>query len=274
MASFSCSGLFGKIGADANIDSEEALKEYKEIMDSYEDGYGVISYKGGAKQAARTLTYAEMKSGNFSTIDLSNWVRSVEDNQQLVSINGGGLTPIFDVIREKNLAKKVKDFFITGKNYKVDNTKIKYELYNDSGTISLVMYTQYGDTILLDKHYPYDLPGFAWWIQHGPGASAIPFDLPLNMETKFGAPPSVGVIDLSEYLSANNRSRIKVEFCKIKNNRYKDDFTYLIIHNKEKGKKVALSFQDERGFSGEYKFEEPDNIRYIRNLNYVDIYGI
>ena len=276
MANFSCSALFGKISGEFNHNSQEAIDDYKEMISGYDDGYITLYYKGGdvCKKFPKAIPFTEMKTGAFSTLDLSSWASSVEQNQQLISINGGGLTPIFKVIREKNIAEKVKKCFLTGDNSIVDETTIRYDVYHYDDTDVIVMTTQYGDKIILDKFYcnfnsindPITL--------HSPLDSAIPLVPPVKFSHKSGRPFGSNIIDLSEYLSAKDRSKIKVEFCKIKDSPYNEDITYILIHNNEKGKRVALSFQDERGFKGQYKFSQPEEFSLIKNLNYIDIYGI
>lgn len=275
MASYSCSGLFGTISANYKSSSKEAKDEYTKMLDSYKDGYIKVAYRGGDvyNNFPQNIGFPEMKTGDFPVVDLSGWARSVEQRPQLISINGSGLRPIFDFIREINIAERVKHFFLTGEDFRPDNSRIKYEFYRHGHFVTLVMYTKYGDTIILDRFEIDNRPGFEWWRDYNFRASAIPFSSSLEANFIFGNPPSKGVIDLSEYLSAYNRSKIKVEFCKIEDGRY-DDFTYLVIHNVEKGKKVALSFFDEEGFEQEYLLEKPESFKYVKNLNYVDVYGI
>lgn len=276
MANFSCSALFGKISGEFNHNSKEAIDDYKETIKGYEDGYMTLYYKGGDvhNNFPKSLPFTEMKTGNFPTFDLSGWASSVKQNQQLIAINGGGLTPIFKVIREKNIAEKVKKYFLTGENSIADETKIRYDMYHGDNVDMIVMTTQYGDQIILDKFHRNFNSITEPITLHSPLDSAIPLDPPIKFTRKFGTLFGKNVIDLSEYLSARDRSKIKVEFCKITDSRYNEDITYILIHNKEKGKRVALSFQDERGFRGQYKFSQPEEFRHIKNLNYIDIYGI
>ncbi|KGL50278.1 MAC/perforin domain-containing protein [Porphyromonas cangingivalis] len=279
MANFSCSALFGKISGNFDHNSQEALHDYKETIKSYEDGYMTLYYKGGDvhNNFPKSVPFTEMKTGVFPTFDLSGWASSVKQNQQLITINGGGLTPIFKVIREKNIAEKIKQYFLTGENSVVDEERIRYDIYSDSNITMFVMTNQYGERIILDKFHDNHnnhnsiLDPIKIYTPHD---SAIPLDLPVSFNYRKGTPSGKNVIDLSEYFSAKDRSKIKVEFCKITDGKYNEDITYMLIHNTEKGKRVALSFQDRRGFGGEYKFSKPKEFRYINNLNYIDIYGI
>lgn len=277
MASFSCNALFGKISGEFNHNSQKALEDYKETINGYEDGYMVLSYRGGDiyNNFPKAVSFEEMKTGEFTPLDLAKWASSVKQHQKLISINGGGLTPIFNVIREKNIAEKVKQYFFTGENYFADANRIKYDIYDSSNTTVIVMTNQYGEQIILDKFYVnpsgIDEP---FKMNFTPYDSAIPLARPVSFKRHKGVPSGEDIIDLSEFLSAKDRSEIKVEFCKINGSAYNEEITYMLIHNREKGKRVALSFQDRRGFGGEYKFSKPKEFRYINNLNYIDIYGI
>lgn len=274
MISFSCSGLFGKVGANFDANSKIAIEEYKSIIRDYNDGHINIAYRGGDiyKNFPKNINFLEIKTGVFSPIDLNEWAQSVQNHQVMVSINKSGLIPIFNVIREKNISKRIKDYLLTGQNNIIDESAIKYAIFNNGEMLFFVMYNKYGDTIILDKtHIP--SIGYEWWLYTGPKLSPIPFSPELQPKLIYGAPPTKNMIDLTSYLRASDKNMVSVEFCKIKNNLYDDDFTYLLIRNKETGKKVALSFFDVNGFN-DYLLEEPEEFKYIKNLNYIDIYAL
>lgn len=274
MLSFSCSGLFKKISAELNSTSQTSVEEYQAIVKNYSDGYINLAYRGGDIYSSfpKEIGFSDIKTGFFSPIDLNDWAKSVENNQVLVSINRGGLIPIFKVIREKNIANRIKNYLIKGENSPINESNISYALHKFNGMVYFVMYNKYGDTIILDKTQIPSM-GYEWWEYSGPRKSPIPFIEEANPKTVFGPIPTQNVIDLTPYLSASDNSKVSVKFCKIKGSLYEEDVTYLYIRNLETGQKIALSFIDAEGFN-EYQFAAPDNFEYVKNLNYIDMYAL
>lgn len=105
----------------------------------------------------------------------------------------------------------------------------------------------------------------------------MPFSEDLNVESRYGYMTMLDrdYIDLTPYLKAKDKSKIQVKFCKLTGleSTYEDDVLYIIIHNKENGRKVALRVEDYYAF-GKFQFKEPENIEYIKNLNYMDVYAL
>lgn len=275
MARFSNTWLFKKNHNNTGYHSPEAVQDYKSTINDYENGHMKISHAGGGYflEYPEDIDFSILKSSNFPYISLKDWANSIDNTQALLSINTRGLTPIFKVIKEKNIAEQVKHYMITGEDTHIDENKIKYELYYHKGIVTLVMYSMRGDVFILNKE-KLPLIGFEWWIQGGLAASPIPIHIETPTKNIVGPPPTTGVIDLSSYFSAHYDSDIDVKICKVESDIYDSDvISYLVVHNKETGKKIAISFPDEYGFS-KYGFIRPQNIEYVKHLSYIDMYGI
>lgn len=280
MASVSFSGLFGKIGGNVDYQSKEAKENFRKKIAEYTNSSMRISATGGDVSSfplPPMYTHGDITENNLPKIDFMPWLQTVKANPTLISINKYGLIPLYDLVREKNISRNIKNYFLTGENIDPEEQKIGYTFYRmneSSREVLLVLSTRYGDNFIIDRFY---IPtvGFEWWYYcKVQGHTNIPLSEDLSPRLAYEKDlPRKNLIDLTEYLCSSDKEKVKVRFCKIKNSRYKEDMSYLLIENRETRKRLAFSLYDEQAFF-DYYLKEPDTFEEIRNINFYELYGL
>lgn len=277
MANVSFSGLFGRIGSEIDYQSKDAKENFRQKISQYVNSSMRLTATGGDVSTLPLplmYTHGDISENNLPRIDFNPWLRTIKNNDVLISINKNGLLPLYEIIREKNISRNIKNYFLWGENIDPELQSIEYTMYKIDGIIYLVLSTRFGDNFIIDK---WNVPtaGYEWWNMYHPIEHCrfpLSDDLKpiISLEVKL---PQKNLIDLTPYLCSSDKEKVKVRFCKIANSRFREDMSYLLIENRETRKRIGLSLFDGQAFF-DYCLREPYSFEEVNNVNYYDLYGL
>lgn len=263
--------IFKVLDAGGNNVHKDSIARYNEIANQYDFSNTYASSFGGLPLSFTDFPVLphEAKGLNFPTIDLTTWSSSVEGRDVLVQINPNGIVPIYDIIREVNIARNFKEYLEKGNNHNPGDIWATPKLLYRNGYVCLCLITRFNDFIILDQ---FKLPetGYEWWLYFDPDKSLVKtIEFDSGTSIMFQIPKDLHILDLTSPTEGNKPN---VRFCKIKGSPVEEDFTYILFYNRKDKMKIGLRVLDM--YAEESGIILPDNVEYINNVDSYTIYGL